>query len=70
MSHFVGSSHCVSVSRCVLPQVSDLQLDLKETNAEWEVKLQVLRQDVAAAHGQLQRALVSATAAAGKRALE
>lgn len=40
-------------------QVCDLKLDLQEAHAEWEVKLQALRQEKAAAEVQLRRALVS-----------
>lgn len=40
-------------------QVSELRLDLKEVQTEWDVKLQALRQDKAAAQAQLRRALVS-----------
>lgn len=44
---------------CVAAQVSDLRLDLQEAQAEWEVKLQTLRQEKAAAEMQLRRAMVS-----------
>lgn len=40
-------------------QVSGLKTDLQEVQAEWEVKLQSLRQEKLAAEAQLRRALVS-----------
>lgn len=40
-------------------QVSELKADLQEVQAEWEVKLQSLRQEKLAAEAQLRRALVS-----------
>lgn len=36
-----------------------MKLELKEAQAEWEVKLQELRQEITVARAQLRRALVS-----------
>jgi hypothetical protein len=41
-------------------QVSESKLDFQTAQAEWEVKLQALRQDKATAEAQLRRALVRA----------
>jgi hypothetical protein len=40
-------------------QAADAQQQLAESRAEWEVALQVLRQDKAAATAQLRKAMVS-----------
>lgn len=45
--------------------MSDAQLELKECHAEWEVALQVLRQDKAALTAQLRKAMVSCCEPAG-----